>query len=257
MIDYSGLKIYLFYGRKGSGKSLFHALLISHLIDSYYRTERRYPQLKKRKVYINQKLSLDFENQELHKHFEYWTNPEELYSLRDSDITWDEIGKDLPAGDWANTPKQLRQVFSHLRKRGNRLFANTQVYEDIDVAFRRQVDYAYRLRKLIGNRDISASLPNPKWIWGIITYREFDPMLLENERDETKRDTFKRLEFLALPHFFFIRKKYVNLYDTQAELPAYQPDKLREIVMVCREGDKCKKKDALGRPHMIIKHEPV
>jgi hypothetical protein len=256
--DYQGLKIYLFYGKKGSGKSLYQAYLVLKLIKSYYKVEKKFPKLSHRKLYINQPLSKEFEKKELYDkktnptgHLIYWTNPEQLYNVRDADILWDEIGKDLPAGAWTDTPKDLKQVFSHLRKRGNRIFANTQVYEDIDISFRRQIDAAWRIKKMFGNRDISASLPPPKRIWGVVKLRPFNPEVLEVLRDEVKRT---ELEDTGFPKFIFIRNKLVNLYDTTAELPPYQPNKLKEIILTCREGDKCSTPHKDGTPHRVVKH---
>ena len=249
--DYQGLKIFLFYGKKGSGKSLYQSYLVLKLLKSYYKIEKKYPSLPHRKFYINQPLSEEFEKKELNKHFEYFTSPEQLYAVRDSDILWDEIGKDLPAGSWNDTPKELKQGFSHLRKRGNRIFANTQVYEDIDISFRRQIDAAWRIKKMFGNRDISATLPPPKRVWGVIKLRHFDPMALESIRDELVR---AELEETGFPKFIFIRRKLVNLYDTTAELPPYQPNKLREVVMTCREGEKCLTPHKDGTPHRVVKH---
>jgi len=159
----------------------------------------------------------------------YWTNPRELYGIRDADIGWDEIGKDLPAGSWGDTPKELKQVFSHLRKRGNRIFANTQVYEDIDISFRRQIDKAYKIEKLMGSRDISATLPPLKKVWGVITVREFDPLELENVKEGFRKNIG------GLPKIILLRKKYVEMYDTKMELPPYMPDKLEHREMECTD----------------------
>lgn len=255
MISLKGLEITVIYGKKGNCKSLYQTMIVDYLIRQYYRTEKRYPELPKRKVYINQKLSKAFEEKELGKHLEYWTHPEQLYKVRDSDIIWDEIGKDLPAGSYAETPKEMKQIFSHLRKRGNRLIANTQVYEDIDISFRRQVDKAYQLKKWIGSRDISATLPKPDFIWGVFFVRQFDPMFLEHEWDPNERE--KQPDLNLIPQFHFIRRKYIEMYNTTEELPPYQATSLKEQVMVCREGDKCQDKEKDGRPCTWVKHKPV
>lgn len=253
-MNYKGLKVYLIYGRKGSGKSLYMARLALQLFKSYRRQEKHYPKLAKRKLYSNIKFSEKVEQEELFNHLEYWTHPEQIYTVRNSDIFWDEIGKDLPAGSWADTPKEIKQIFSHLRKRGNRLFANTQVYEDIDVAFRRQTDHAYEIVKWFGSKDISASLPPPKNIWGILLLRQFDPLQIEYERDPEKREELVKS---WIPEIIFISRKYVEAYDTTAELPAYMPTSLKEIVMTCREGENCRDKNKDGSPHLKIRHIPV
>lgn len=258
-------------------------MLVDWLLKSYRRQEKKYPKLKRRKILISMRLSKALEEKELisefkevtrvydgkkvvelkktgkiknpNGHFDYWTHPEELYNVRDSDIFWDEIGKDLPAGEFAKTPKELKQVFSHLRKRGNRLFANTQCYEDIDIAFRRQVGRAYYVEKKMGSSDVSASLPPPRHIWGLITMKRFDPRYIEHTQDPLKRQEMPDLSIV--PYFRFIRRKYIEMYDTTAELPPYQPTSLREEVLTCREGKNCKKKNADGSPHMVVGHVRV
>ena len=167
--DFRGLKSYLFFGNKGQGKSLLMSYIVQGLFNEYYYIERKYPSLPKRRLAINMNLSQSVDDRELGNHLVYWSNPRELVDLRDTDIIWDEIGKDLPAVDWKETPKDIKQVFSHLRKRGNRLFANTQVYNDIDIAFRRQIDRTFKLSKVVGSPDISATMPPVDSVWGLLS----------------------------------------------------------------------------------------
>lgn len=221
------LGIYLAWGKPGMGKSIDQVALALELFEEYRYTERKYPQLPKRKYYSNIKFSKEIEEAEFGNHLEYWENPRQLRDLRNVDIGWDEIGKDLPADGWKDTPKWLRQLFSHYRKRGNRIFANTQDYMAVDINFRRMVKRAYKLNKVFGNRDISATLPPVKRIWGVITKREFDPLELEYEKDK------RTVESLGWPEFLFIRRRYVNAYDTTAEIPPYMPDTFEHIPIRC------------------------
>jgi hypothetical protein len=235
MINLQGLKIYLFYGAKGSGKSLTQAWLANVLFRQYKSIEKRYPNLPTRKLFSNQKYSKEIEEEYLGKKLEYWENPRQLFTLKNCDIAWDEIGKDLPAGSWADTPKELRQVFSHLRKRGNRIFANTQVYKDIDIAFRRQVDFAFLVKKAFGNRDISATLPAPKFIWGLISISEFNSRELEEAVD----DHSEKLKKYRFPKkFLWINKELVGFYDTTSEIPPYQPNILTHKELRCKVCNK-------------------
>jgi len=87
---FRGLYIYLLYGKKGQGKSATQSYIAQKLIKSYYKTEKKYPHLPIRKYYSSSKFSKEFEDKELGKHLEYWSNPEELYFLRNVDIGWDE-----------------------------------------------------------------------------------------------------------------------------------------------------------------------
>lgn len=233
---FRALKIYFFYGKKGSGKSLFSALLVKALFNEYARMAKKYPKLPRRKLYVSSSLRLNKSIDRLHlkRDLEYWSSTGELYEIRNADIIWDEIGKDFPAGSWAETPKRLKQVFSHLRKRGNRLFANTQMYEDVDVSFRRQVDYAYKIEKVLGSPDVSATMPNSGKVWGLVKIREFDPMILEHVREE-----FNRIPLTGFPFCFLIRKKWIGMYDTQLETPPIEGGKLEHLINECEEcGEK-------------------
>lgn len=255
------LAIYLQYGAKGNGKSLVQAVDALSLFKSYWKTEKKYPELPKRIYFGNQKFSKEIELRELGIHLFYWSSAKQLrwcprpkcwikndlgeqypHSVHDTDIGHDEIGKDLPAGAWADTPPWFKQVFSHLRKRGNRYFANTQVYEDIDISFRRQIDFAFKLEKLFGSGDITATSPKPKFLWGVITRRAFDPMALEHERDPEKRERMREADpkLTARTEIILIRKKWVNAYNTQDELPPYKPDTLEHVAMYC-EDENCEK----------------
>lgn len=281
MANFSGLKIYLTYGAKGNGKSLSQARDALQIFREYERTKRRYPQLPERIYYGNQKFCKEIEEKYLGTRLFYWTNAKELrycprpncwlkleqqneknpegrHALHDTDIAHDEIGKDLPAGSWQDTPKWFRQIFSHLRKRGNRYFANTQVYEDIDIAFRRQIDFAWKIKKVIGSGDVSASLPPRRFVWGLIVKKQFDPMILEHERDPKARENKQEIEGSGMPSFFFITKRLVSIYNTKDELPPYKPDTLEHQEMWC-ENPKCPKhgfdmREPFGKAQPKLEH---
>ena len=236
-IGFRGLKCYLFYGDKGNGKSMFTAYLLEYLLEQTKYREKKYPQLPKRKIYSNQKFSDKIDKRELGNHLEYWENPRQLYDLKNVDIIWDEIGKDIPATGFKDTPKKLKQVFSHLRKRGNRLFANTQIYNDIDISFRRQVDRTFKMNKIMGSPDITATLPPVKKVWGLIMIREMDKKALEDKEniDAQKQSAL----IIQIPKFFTINKKFIEMYDTTAEIEPYKPTELEHIEYTC---PKCNKK---------------
>ena len=250
------LAIYLQYGKKGQGKSLVQAVDALSLFKEYWKTEKKYPDLPRRIYFGNQKFSKEIEEKELGIHLYYWSNAKQLrwcprkdcwvgnypHSIHDTDIGHDEIGKDLPAGSWQDTPPWFKQVFSHLRKRGNRYFANTQVYEDIDISFRRQIDFAYKIEKIFGSGDVTDTRPKPKYVWGLITSRAFDPMILEHEKNPEKREKLQEGEptFFARTEIILIRKKWIEAYNTKDEIPPYKPDTLEHVEVWC-EDDNCEK----------------
>jgi len=227
----------LIYGKIGEGKSLMTAVYVHSLMKEYKRMEKKYPDLPKRKLYSNIVFSDDFYN-EYKDRIVYWENVRQLIPVRNADIVYDEIANDLPADGWQSLNKKIRQVFSHCRKRGNRIIANTQDYKAVDINFRRQCKIAFKVRKFVGNRDISATLPPPKRIWGLILVRQFDPDDIEVESNAEK---LKKLSFGMFP----IRKKYISIYDTTKELPPYMPDTFEHSVIKCEHIRAMEKK--LGR----------
>lgn len=262
-----GRYITFIVGRKGDGKSLYEATYGLQLIKGYYAREKRYPQLKRRIYMSKQKFSPLIEKKELvsdenpNGHLYYWTHVDQLstcprkncwkddkaHHLHNADIAWDEIGNDLPPDHWKDTPDWLRQVFSHCRKRGNRIFANAQQYDMVDIHFRRQVDVALVVKKIIGTRDIDATRPDPKFVFVLQKINEFDPIQMEHEDDP------RRLETNVWPSLRYYTKRDTEIFDTSFELPPYQVTRMREIVMECIEGDKCRDK----KNHTKVRHVPL
>lgn len=217
------------YGRPGEGKSLDTAKTVLELFEEYERIEKKYPKIPKRVLWSNMKFSKEIEKKYLHKKLEYWENPRQLYNLKDVDIIWDEIARHLPADKWGDTPDELRTLFAQHRKKGIRIFANTQDYKAVDINFRRMVGTAYKVKKIIGSRDISVSLPPVKYIWGVILKREFNPEDIETEKDIQKLE-----QISLLPKIIFIRKKYIKTYDTRQIIPKYRPKELEHIEYTCQ-----------------------
>lgn len=227
------------YGRPGEGKSLDTAKTALELFKDYEKIEKKYPNLPKRSLWSNIKFSEKIEKKYLEKKLFYWESPQQLYKLRDVDIIWDEIARHLPADKWGDTPDDMRALFAQHRKRGIRIYANTQDYKAVDINFRRMVGEAYKLKKIIGSRDISVTLPPVKRIWGLIFKRKFNPEQIEVEKD------IEKLETQGIPKIIFIRKKYINAYNTAQEIPKYEIKELEHIERIC---DECGKTQIIHRP---------
>jgi hypothetical protein len=283
-----GRYISFIVGSKGAGKSLYEARLARDLINSYYRIEKRYPQLPHRIYFSKQHFCKEIEDKELVKrrvydaknpakfkdvivnpngHLYYWYEVDDLqfcprvdcwrskdpHHVHSTDIAWDEIGNDLPPDKWKDNPEWLRQIFSHSRKRGNRIFANAQKYEMTDVHFRRQVDVALMVTKLIGTRDIDPTRPDPKFVFVLQMIREFDPVDVENESDPRNLMKEGDEKMIGWPKFKFYTHKDTEVYDTTFELPPYQVHRMKEVVMQCIHGKKCKD----PKSGLKIRHVPV
>lgn len=278
-MDYSDLTLYLRYGDKGSGKSLLGAVTQKRFLEEYDETKTRYPELPVRVLFTSEKLSEEIEKKYLGRTLFYWSDPKQLkycprpncwktkegvkhYGLdyehqnnpegkhppHDCDIYWSEIGRHLGADRSKDTPYWLKDLFAFCRKDGNRILMDTQVYEDISIAVRRQLGHASFCVKDFGSRDISATEPPPvPWtfknllnfkkrvIWGQISEYEFDPKLLEWERDPEARMRIQ--EENQKVDKIFIRKKYIDIYDTKHRIPPYKAG-LQHVETWC-ENDNC------------------
>jgi len=237
----NALKIYLTWARPGEGKSADAARLARKLFKQYRKVEKRYPDLPRREYWTNQRLSADVEHHELKRdpatgevinpdgHLCYWDNPKQLRELRNVDIGIDEVGNYFPADGWSNLPRWLRAMFAQHRKRGLRVFANTQDYKGVDINFRRMVGVAYKVQKLFSSRDISATLPPPKSIYGLVIRHQYDPEQLEEEGSTSP--TLRNVT--AVPTLFWLGKNLIKFYDTTQDIPAYLPDALEHEVKTC------------------------
>lgn len=239
------IAIYMTWAKPGQGKSIDLARQIHKLLyKEYPRTRKKYPNLPERSVWSNVKLNKEIEDQELGKHLFYWTDPRQLKDLRDVDICIDEIANYCPADGWKDLPRWMRNIFSQHRKRGLRIFANTQDYKAVDINFRRMVIHAYHVQTYLKSRNISATMPPPWFVHGVVIKREFDPQDVEELgiTSSRLRDSEQREEYqLGIPSFFFLRKKWIDIYDTTQDIPAWRPNELEHYEFKCELYPKCAK----------------
>lgn len=240
--------IYFTVGRKGAGKSLRESRTALKILNSYYAVEKRHPSLPRRIYFSKQKFSSRIEGQELNSdqnpsgHLYYWHSAYDLlvcprkscwkpgsHPLHNADVFWDEIADDVPREKWGDLPEEIKQIFSHCRKRSVRIFANTQKYEMVAIDFRRQVDVAFWVVKVMGTRDIDVTRPNPRFVAVLQMIWEFDPLDIENENDPRGLADLHE----GFPKFAFYTGKDVSIFDTQYEVPPTKYTRLREVVYGC------------------------
>jgi len=254
----------LIFAPPGNGKSLEQARLSDKVFTEYHRMEKRYPTLPHRILMSNQRLNEKLTHTEGHEHghYMYWEAPEELrYCPRkdcwkgalthinhDVDIFVDEGSTLFPADDWASTPIWLRKLWAQHRHNGIRIVMLTQDFQAIDINCRRMLWQAYYMKKVIGSRDISATLPplvpwtitnflNP-WksvVWGVYTKRRFDPIVMKNDPlsmltlqlSEKKNEDMQKLRLVGSAELHLITWFKVSLYDTTQNVKEVEP--IREI----------------------------
>jgi len=228
-------------GNTGQGKSLYCATVALSTLRENKRNHMN--GLPKRMFWSNLKFSETVEL-EFDGYIQYWGEPSKwkydaeyiARELQDSDLLWDEISEELGADSWANTSRSMKSFLRQYRKRGVRILSNTQDHADVSIHARRRLHTVLYCHKLIGSRDISATLAPPKFIWGAIWVSR-----LENpkETDPTQ------LKFDRFPHdVFFITREICDLYDTRAIVGVSEFPPLKHIARRC---------EVCGKDH--IKHE--
>jgi len=235
--------IVVFSGLPGAGKSL---KLARTAIGLLYRNRALYgkamtkwqkdilknPSLKEpqpRILYTNLKFS-----NEVHDEFdgfiEYWTAIADLLKFRDCDVLIDEIATYFDATQWQNMSLEVKRWLQQHRKFGVEIYGTAQDFAQADKSFRRLTSNLVYLTKIVGSRDISATKPNPKYVWGFVLVQTLDPVRYDEEKSK-----FQGLG--AFPQFMWIRRDDVKVFDTRAEVKAGGYPPLRHIERDCELSD--------------------
>jgi len=212
-------------GKAGQGKSMYTAIKANDLL---VRNKKFYAKTGvKRPIYSNIRFSDSFEKAAEGFLF-YWTNLIDVTKLYDCDLLWDEIATELDSRNFANLSAEVKRFLSQYRKRGVDIYANTQDFSMIDIRARIMVTRVASLRKLAGSRDPSPTKPDVTRVWGVVMVRELQTILSDDPHN-------KRYDWL--PSFFFIEKRYVDMYDTRQDIPLSPPMPLRHIAVKCEFCD--------------------
>jgi len=155
----------------------------------------------------------------------YWKDAEELVRLRNCDIIIDEIANYFDSRDWQNLSLEVKMFMRQHRKRGINIYAATQDFATIDLNIRRITTRCFRLYKIFGSRDISATRPIVRHPWGQIVGFDYDPGSFRKEQ----------MEFISnIPsEYFWITKRLCMGYDTQFEIEPGSYPPLKHIERSC------------------------
>jgi len=215
-------------GLPGAGKSLLLARKILGILERNRKMEKRTG--LKRQLYTNLKLSnsvMDYYKGYIRE----WTDSRQLTQLRDCDVVWDELAAALDATQWQNMSLELKRWLQQHRKKGVDIYGTAQDFAQVDKSFRRLVSQLLYITKLVGSRDKSATMPDPKYVWGICVVRELDA-----QKYDEAESKFQGVGLL--PHFMLIDKSDIAIYDTTAEVAMGEYPPLRHISRSC-ELDAC------------------
>jgi len=234
--------IAIFTGLPGAGKSL---KLADTVISVLYRNQRAYKKAyanwlskreiepdmlepQRRVVFTNLKMSTEVE-QYFDGFIKYWTDLKQLTPLRDCDVVIDEVATYFDARLWETLSLEMRRWLAQHRKFGIEIYGTSQDFAQVDKAFRRLTSHLLYLRKLIGSRDISATKPPPKYIWGLVLIMELDPTTYDEQKSKFARSGF--------PRFMFISKERTSIFDTRAEVKLSQALPLKHLEKACERAD--------------------
>jgi len=231
--------IVIFTGLPGSGKSY---KLGRTVVEILYRNAKAHrsalkdwekvgretgiPAPEPRYLYTNLKLTEAVEA-EFPEFIRYWTDLRELTPLRDCDVVIDEVATYFDARLWETLSLEMRRWLAQHRKFGIEIYGTAQDFAQVDKAFRRLTSDLLYLTKLMGSRDISATKPPPKFIWGLCFVQTLDPTVY----DELK----SKFASGGLPRFMFITKAGTQLFDTRAEVRLSSALPLKHIEKVCED----------------------
>jgi len=229
------MPFHIYTGRAGSGKSLSMAEQLVFVLKRNYKFFKRTQVI--RPIYSNLRINQDiidhykiiYDTPEQGEFLKYYIDSDELLDIKNADVFIDEIGTYFDAQEYKNMSPQLKRWIQQHRKRGVEIWATAQDFAQLDKSFRRLTDTVYYNVKLIGSRDVSATKPPPKYIWGISLVRHLDPTVYDEQKSKFAANGF--------PSFMFITREGTEVFNTRAEVRLSNALPLKHIMKECENVD--------------------
>jgi len=189
---------------------------------------------KARSIISNLPYSNEFKKmcQEAEIPLRNWKDVEELPELTNCDLFIDEVGTYFDARTFKDLPLEIRLWLAQASKLGVDIYGAAQDFAQVDIAFRRLTTQLFYIRKLIGSKRPAETKPPVKFIWGLCTNRELDPMGYDE-----KMLSFNSKSIFPWP--FLLRKDYCKIFDTTKRIPRSDPPPYKHIARRC-EHPNCK-----------------
>jgi len=150
----------IFSGLESSGKSLKLAMTAVGIAQKNAKWKEKSGIV--RPIYSNLKFKDEFEKyvvEELGIPIIYWQNIDELVLIENADVFIDEVGNYFDARMWADLSQDARRWLTQGAKTGVHLYGSAQDFAQVDKAFRRLVNHLFHIRKIIGSRRPSPTMP--------------------------------------------------------------------------------------------------
>lgn len=229
-MNYVGENKTIFSGLESSGKSLLLAMTAGALI---YRNAQWFKKTGKMRPLVScMTFSESFVElaRELNVPIIYWIDVDDLIKYRDCDVIIDEVGNYFDSRFWQDLSIDVRKWLSQAAKMGVEIYGGAQDFAQVDIAFRRLTNKLYHVTKVIGSQRPTPTRPPVNTIWGLCMVRALDPRAYKEDKKKFESEFF-------LPSFFFIQRKYCEIFDTTQFMARGASSKLRHEEKTCMNPD--------------------
>lgn len=222
------LKINVCCGLTGSGKTTWLSNRGLWLLEDNKRTHKKYPELPKRMLVSNIRFA-DWVHEKYPDQIVYWSDMIELETMRNCDVLWDELAVELDSTQYALTPLSFKRWLQQHRKYGIAIYGTVQDLPMLDISMRRLLHNVRYARKMAGTRDISAGMPTPSFIWGVVWLRLLKRECFAKDVSEYQFESVLSSEVIVFT------SKSVSAFNTTQEINKGKYPPLRKVVRICPE----------------------
>lgn len=234
-----------YIGDKGQGKSY----MLAKTLVSILKRNRKWHEklgLPLRPVVVMETLGLsEWFVDNWKDYLKAFKEIEELASFREADVFIDDISMRLDSRKWELLPDDARQWLYGAERLGCDVFFTAQKFSRVEITFRLLTDAIYLCSKSIGSKRPSATRPEIKRIWGIIS-------VCNIPKSAYQKETFNQDEWGG-GRIHWLSRKYTDVYDhTKISLTDGYPP-LKCIIRKCSDPN-CPKAIEGGGSHEVYKH---
>jgi len=213
--------IHVYTGLPGSGKTLKLAKIALKLLkrNSWYYNKTGIVRQIYSNVRFNEKIEKKYS-----RFIRYWTELDDLWKARDIDVIWQEMAAYLDSNDYKIVPRELKRWLQLHRHYGVDIYGDTQDFPMIDISVRRIANHVYRLFKLFGSRDKSATRPKVRFIWGVVLMLYVDPNTFADDKQDYRYVGWKLMCF---------GNKICNVFNSYEDLNYNSYPPLKHVIRKC------------------------
>lgn len=223
----------IYIGKEGSGKTLMMGREAERVV------RRNKKLLKKtgfvRPIVTNFYFSPNFVNWARSNGVpvKQWKDISELESMTECDLFIDEVGAYFDSRSFADLPLSTRLWLAQAQKLGVHIIGSAQDWQQIDVSFRRLVNDLVEVKKIVGSRRPSKTIPGSAYPWAWLLVTNLNPKSTDSA-DDLK--TLHLIPPLLNPTCYRLATKPdTDRFDTNARVIESELPPLRKRVRVCPE----------------------